>query len=833
MAKPSFLLSRLHGLLCALPLALTSVAAGQISTSALAVPVLLPSAIVFDSAGDLYLADAASHVIRRVTPAGVTSTIAGTGMQGFSGDNGPATAAMLDSPQGLALDNGNNLYFSDTHNHRIRKVNLVTGIVISIAGGGTPGFSGDNGPAAAAALNLPIALATDGSNNLYIADTGNQRIRRVDAATGIMTAVAGNGTQGFAGDNGPATSASIDSPAGLAISGGSLYLADSHNHRIRKVDLTSGLITTLAGTGTLGFSGDGAVASGAALALPRGITFDSSGNLYLADTENHRIRVITAATGAISTVAGNGTQGFSGDGGPAVSASLDSPNAVALPPSTLLTLTDTGNQRIRQLDAAPSPGPDIHTLAGVGVTLPGVLTLSAPSVIAYGSGQVLAALSTSSPATGSIVFFNAAASSALGTAALAGNLATLPTGDLAAGSYVVIATYSGDQGHLAAQSSAVSFRVAPQTLIASAASLSVVYGAAVPSLTGTITGVLPQDEGKVAASFVTTASALSSAGTYPIAVSLSGPAAGNYTVAAPAANVTISPASTSISFSGLVASAAAGTDLNFAVRVSSGVPGTASMLSLGGTVTLLDSGIPLGTVPVLSSGLASFNNVSLATGVHTVTAVYNGSSNFDRSISSSQQVTIVPGVTPPAPPSPPPAPPAPSSDFTLAATSATSQTVLSGTSANFTFAIQPQGSSSSPVTLAATGLPHLATASFNPPTVPPSATVTTFSLTVATPQTAASTNSISVVWAVLFLPTVGLTLRTRWPRRAIRFLAVVLAGGVLLTATGCGNRVNTASAAAAAASQSYTITVTGTTTTFTGGILQHSVNVTLILQPAG
>jgi sugar lactone lactonase YvrE len=186
------------------------------SISALAIPLILPSAAVFDAAGNLYFAETGNHIIRKVDTAGNITTIAGTGVQGFSGDAGPATSATLDSPQGLALDNANNLYIADTHNHRIRKLSLTTGAITTIAGAGTPGFSGDNAPATAAQLNLPSALALDTTGNLYLADTGSHRIRKISTA-GIITTIAGTGTQGFSGDNALATTAAIDSPSGLAL----------------------------------------------------------------------------------------------------------------------------------------------------------------------------------------------------------------------------------------------------------------------------------------------------------------------------------------------------------------------------------------------------------------------------------------------------------------------------------------------------------------------------------------------------------------------------------------------------------------------------------------
>jgi sugar lactone lactonase YvrE len=372
--------------------------------SATTVPLLLPSAIVFDPVGNLYIAETANHVIRKVDTNGNITTIAGTGMQGFSSVSGPASAAHLDSPKGLALDTANNLYIADTHNHVIRKLSLTTNILTKIAGNGAPGFSGDSGPATSAQLDLPIAIAVDAQNNLYLADARNHRIRRIDAATGVITTIAGNGTQGFSGDNTPATAASIDSPTGLALdASNNLYLADTHNHRIRRIDAITGVITTIAGNGSLGYSGDTAPAATATLALPHGLTLDAAGDIYFADTENHRIRRIDAITGIITTVAGNGAQGFSGDNGPATAAALDTPRDTAFSPTALLTLADTGNQRIRQLEASSSY---LQTTAGLGLTTPGVLTLTAPSVISYGTGNITATLATSTPATGLITFLD-------------------------------------------------------------------------------------------------------------------------------------------------------------------------------------------------------------------------------------------------------------------------------------------------------------------------------------------------------------------------------------------------------------------------------------------
>jgi sugar lactone lactonase YvrE len=787
----------------------------QNTVSATTIPLLLPSAIVFDPAGNLYIAETANHVIRKVDSTGNIAIVAGTATQGFSGDAGPATSAQLDSPQGLALDSGNNLYIADTHNHRIRKLNLATGILTTIAGNGTQGFTGDGGPATSAQLDLPAALALDTQSNLYAADTRNHRIRRIDATTGVITTIAGNGTQGFSGDNGPATAASIDSPTGIALdAANNLYLADTHNHRIRRIDATSGVITTIAGTGASGYSGDNALAGTAALALPHGLTIDVAGNLYLADTANNRIRRIDATTGFITTVTGTGTQGFSGDNGPAVAATVDTPRAAVLSPSALLTFADTGNQRIRQLESQPAASTSIQTIAGLGQTAPGALTLTAPSVISYGTGAITATLATSTPASGLVTFLDNA-NTTLATVPLATTTAVFNTAALPVGVHNIIATYTGDQTHSSAQSSAFVLTITPRQLIANLTPATILYGQPIPVISATLSGLLPQDASSLAAAFSTMAALLSPAGTYPFASSLTGSAAGNYALTLNPSSLTINPAPTQITLTdplGPGATIAPGTALTLTTNVATLTAGQPT-----GTVTLFDGAVQLLTSPISAAGDATFTSPSLAAGSHTLTALYSGDSNFTRSLSAPALVTV--GSSP-----------ASTTDFALSANGPTTQTVVSGGSVTYTFSVQLQGNLSSPITLAATGLPNLATASFNPAYLPPGS-ATNFTLTIATPSTIAHQNNRpSLYWALLLIPFAGVPLRARGQRSRMSLLSFALMSLVLSLCFGCGDRVNTANASMP--STAYTITVTGTATTANGGTLQHSTTVSLNLQSA-
>ena len=320
---------------------------------------VLPEGIAVDLSGNLFIGDNLNHRIRRVDAAtGLISTVAGEGTPGFSGDGGPATSASLDFPSGIAVDASGNLFIADTSNHRIRRVDAATGLISTVAGEGTASFSGDGGPATSASLYFPHGIVVDALGSLFIGDTSNHRIRRVDAVTGLISTVGGEGTASFSGDGGPATNASLHFPSGIAVDGsGNLFIADKSNHRIRRVDTATDIITTVAGDGTASFSGDAGPATGAGLRAPFGIVVDVSGNLFISDKSNHRIRRVDTATGVITTVAGDGAAGFSGDGGPATSTRLNLPRGVVVDASGNLFISDTFNHRIRRVEGIAAVAP--------------------------------------------------------------------------------------------------------------------------------------------------------------------------------------------------------------------------------------------------------------------------------------------------------------------------------------------------------------------------------------------------------------------------------------------------------------------------------------------
>lgn len=351
------------------------------------------------------------------TRIGTIRTIAGNGESGLSGDGGPAVEACLNEPKALTIDLQGNLLIADSENHIIRRVDRMTGTIVTVAGCSTPTnqrlevvksdtvgitdndplseggasaegafaqqpdlsgtvryvmngagvarrFGGDGGPAVRALLNFPTAVAVDAEGHLYIADTMNHRIRRVEAGTGRMTTMAGVGQPRFGGDGGPSTAAGLNEPAALAVRGARLYIADQSNNRVRAIDLTSGLISTVAGTGSAAYNGDGRPASEASLAGPSGLAIGMDGTVYIADTFNGRVRAVDPTTGIIRTVVGDGGDYRYQGAMEAPSSSLSRPSGIAVDPNGHLFITDSDNHLVRRWDSATGR---LDRLAGVGM----------------------------------------------------------------------------------------------------------------------------------------------------------------------------------------------------------------------------------------------------------------------------------------------------------------------------------------------------------------------------------------------------------------------------------------------------------------------------------
>ena len=309
-----------------------------------------PQMICLDKFGNIYFADANNNRVRKIdAESGIITTIAGNGTAGYSGDGGQGTNAQLLIPTGVTSDTGGNIYLSDALNRRIRKIDALTGIITTVAGNGTMGNSGDGGQATNAQINAVTGLCTDKSNNIYIVDIDNNNVRKINGTTGIITRVAGTGVAGYSGDGQVATDATLNQPCHPFIdNAGNLFVTDLMNNVVRRVNASDGIITTIAGTGVAGYSGDDGLAINAKLKQPYGICVDKQNNIFIAEYLNGVIRKIDGVSGIITTVAGIGTQGFSGDGGPATNSQMAAV-AVCVDHHGSIFISDYGNHVIRKV----------------------------------------------------------------------------------------------------------------------------------------------------------------------------------------------------------------------------------------------------------------------------------------------------------------------------------------------------------------------------------------------------------------------------------------------------------------------------------------------------
>ena len=331
---------------------------------ATATNIIAPSGVAVDSMGNLYFIDTGAWRVRKVDASGIITTIAGDGNIGLGaiGDGGPATQARFlfsSMHEGIAVDSAGNVYVTDSGNYRVRKID-TNGVITTFAGNGFPISGGDGGPATGAGMSRPSGLAIDSSNNVYIAESTGARVRKVDT-NGIITTVAGNGSLGFSGDGGLATKAAFNSPIAVAVdTAANLYIADQTAQRVRKVT-ADGIINTVVGSGSIGFSGDGGSALKASFSGILGISVDGGGAIYIADSGNKRVRKVDS-NGTITTVAGNGSFGTTGDGGPATSATLNTPNDVAVDSNGALYISDRAGSRVRKVSGGTS-APSINLVA--------------------------------------------------------------------------------------------------------------------------------------------------------------------------------------------------------------------------------------------------------------------------------------------------------------------------------------------------------------------------------------------------------------------------------------------------------------------------------------
>ncbi len=422
-----------------------------------------PEGAAVDSAGDLFIADPNNNRVREVVRAtGRIITVAGDGAFGYSGDGGPATSAELDGQYGSAVtvDSAGDLFIADSDNHVVREVDRRSGQIRTVAGNGEDGYSGDGGPAVKAQLDDPAGMALDSAGDLFIADLGWGVVREVVRATGQIVTVAGKsgGRPGYSGDGGPATEAQFYGVLGTALDQASdLFIADFYNNVVREVVWATGQIRTVAGTGTAGDTGDGGPATKARLDGPVSVAVDSAGDLFISEAVGNVVREVIGATGRILTVAGDGTQGFGGDGGPSTSAQLHSPGGVAIDAAGDLFITDTENNRIREITmAAPvMVNPDTTTtsvtdstsssLFGQAVTVTATVTPGSPGAVPPG-GSVLFTIDSDATV---VVPLNP-----LGQA-------QLTTATLGLGQHTVTVAYAGGTGFLPSQSGSIQRVVVP------------------------------------------------------------------------------------------------------------------------------------------------------------------------------------------------------------------------------------------------------------------------------------------------------------------------------------------------------------------------------------
>ncbi len=807
--------------------------------------------VIADSNGDLYFVDNAHCAVYKfVLATATTSVVAGSGTCGPSaGDGGLATSAVFKDPWRLALNGRGDLYISDDLDGAIRKVDAVTAIITTVAGTpGTLGHSPDGTEAAGAALTHPFALAFDGAGNLYFTDWGEQTVRMINAGSGVLTTVAGNyqAGQGYGGDRGLANAAQLNNPLGLALdAAGNIYVADAANDAIRKVTVSTGIITTVAGVPqTAGYAGDGAAATSAILNNPQGIAVDAAGNLYIAEYGNYVVRKVNAGSGLISTVGGTytGKPQNSGSGGAANLAGLGNVQDVAVDSSGNFYIADSYNSTLDQVTSSSGIVDFTQTTSGGVVSYP-VYTIgtSSPAIDVAVTNNGNAPLDVSSLITGANFNTDGMDTSCTATA-------TLTAGDSCILGVELLPTVSGGlTGTLTLTDNAGNALAATQTLALKGT------GAYVPTqvILGAVPATIPAggNLGSVTATIESSGGNVVTNSTASVTATITGPGGYSQAVIAAAASgiATINLSSITLKTAGSysivassssLASSAAATITVLPAPAQIAVSALPTSLVAGGNLGIVTATIEDATGTVVSGSTASVTITITTTGYsHAVTATaVNGVARLDlSSLALTAPGTYTVTATSPALPTVTASVAVAAIDFTLALGSGTTstQTVKAGAAATYTLTLAPTaGTYAQPITFSVTGLPTGATASFSPASVTPGSAPVTTTLTI---QTGASTAAVrdlqgigtglgSMALGLLLLPVAASRrLRQAAGRMPMTILLGLLCCGAVGGLIGCGG--GGSSGSSTPPPQTYTLTVTATS-----GSLSHSTAVTLIVQ---